>query len=577
MIRNYFIKKGFWLIPVAMLWLAGCTKDLNQSPKTQLADDNFWHTTSDLSQACNYLYTFLGSIGDDPSGNPTPYQDNYSAVAYGTGSGGVGDGSRIAPATASEWTNYYRLIRASNNILEKSASISGDAATIGKFLGEAKFFRAMAYFQLVKRFGDVPYINRTLTTDDSLLYSTRTPRQSVIDSIYADLEYAAANCPQPDVLATASYGRITRSAALAYKSRVALFEGTWDKFRGINTATRNLQLAADAANTVITEGKHSLYTANGADSYFYEFQYSGGAAGNPIQLGYGPQVNFNYNSNKENILVRLYGQNVNNNIASHSYERGSLEQGNIVPTRTIMDTYLYKDGLPQGKSAFDSSAQQTSSLTEFKNRDPRINMSVRSAGELYPQVGGLINYRAGIAYRIKKYFIVSDWNGQTSFVNFNIIRYAEVLLNYAEAKFELNGSISDGDLNLTINALRNRATGNNVTNLPLLTNAFVASNGLDMRTEIRRERTVELAFEGLNYWDLLRWKTAETVLPNAVLGRKYFAAENTGGTTPKLTPDGYVILEAASFRTFNPARDYLWPLPTKELALNGKLTQNPNW
>lgn len=577
MIRDFIIKKSLWLLPVTLLWLTGCKKDLNQVPQTQLADNNFWHTTSDLSQACNYLYTFLGSLGGDPSGNPTPYQDNYSDISYGSGTGGVGDGSRISPATSNEWNNYYRLIRASNNIIEHSATVSGDAATINRYIGEARFFRAMGYFELVKRFGDVPYINKTLSTNDSLLYSARTPRQTVVDSIYADLDYAAANCPQPDALAAAEYGRITRSAALAYKSRVALFEGTWDEFRGISTANQNLQTAVDASNTVITEGKHSLYTANGADSYYYEFQYSGGLSGNPIQLLYGPQTNYNYSTNKENILVRLYGQNISNNISSHSYERGSLEQGNIVPTRAIMDTYLYKDGLPQGKSAYDSSAQQTSSLTEFQNRDPRMNMSVWSSGELYPQLGGLINYQAGTAYRIKKYFVVSDWTGQTSFVNFDIIRYAEVLLNYAEAKFELTGSISDADLDLTINALRNRASGNDITKLPLLTNAFVSASGLDMRTEIRRERTVELAFEGLHYWDLLRWKTAELVLPNAVLGRKYFASENVGGATPNLSPDGYVVLEAASFRTFNPARDYLWPLPTKELALSSKLVQNPNW
>lgn len=577
MIRNYFIKKSLWLLPFAMFWLAGCTKDLNQSPETQLADDNFWNTTSDLSQACNYLYTFLGSLGGDPSGSPTPYQDNYSDIAYGSGSGGIGDGTRVAPATSNEWTNYYRLIRASNNILEKSVKVSGDAATIARYLGEARFFRAMGYFELVKRFGDVPYISKTLTTVDSLLYSPRTPRQIVIDSIYADLDYAAANCPQPDALAGAEYGRITRSAALAYKSRVALFEGTWDKFRSISTANQNLQAAIGASNTLITEGKHSLYTTNGSESYYYEFQYSGGPTGNPIQLLYGPQINYNYTSNKENILVRLYGQNTSNNIASHSYERGSLEQGNIVPTRAIMDDYLYKDGLPQGKSAYDSSADQTSSLTEFQNRDPRMFASVWTSGQALPQNGGLIPYRAATSYKIRKYFVVSDWNGQTSFINFNIIRYAEVLLNYAEAKYELDGMISDADLDLTINALRNRASGNDVAKLPLLTNAFVAANGLNMRTEIRRERTVELAFEGLHYWDLLRWKSAETVLPNAALGRKYFPAENAGGTTPNLTPDGYVILEAASFRSFDPTRDYLWPLPTKELALSKSLVQNPNW
>ncbi|HEY4290906.1 MAG TPA: RagB/SusD family nutrient uptake outer membrane protein [Puia sp.] len=577
MIRKYKFKYILWSVPVVMLWLASCTKQLDQSPGAQLSDNNFWKTTSDLSQACNYLYTYLNGLGtDDPSGYPTPLQDNYSDKTFGDRSVGFGDGSSIAPATSNEWTNYYKLIRAANNILVKSAGVTGDAAVINRYLGEARFFRGMAYFELVKRFGDVPYINSVLTATDSLLYSARTPRQAVVDSIYADLDFAAAYCPQPDVLAAAEYGRITRSAAVSYKSRVALFEGTWDKFRGIATSTRNLQAAVDAANTVITEGKHSLYKSQGADSYFYEFQYDGGPTGNPIQSIPGAEANYTYATNKENIVVRLYGQNLSNNIASHNYGRSYLDQAHIAPTRAIMDAFLYKDGLPEGKSAFDSSASQTSSLTEFQNRDPRMAMSVYNNTLVNPTIGGLIPYVAGITYRFRKYWIVSDWTSNISFVNFNVLRYAEVLLNYAEAKFELNGAISDADLDLTINVIRNRATNNDPGKLPLLTNAFVSSNNLDMETEIRRERTIELSFEGQAYWDLLRWKTAETVLPAAVLGRKYFAAENPAGTTPPLS-GGYVLLEAASNRKFNPLRDYLWGLPTKEIALNGKLTQNLNW
>lgn len=577
MIRKYFFKGLLCFLPAAMLGVTGCKKDLNLSPESQLADDNFWKTTSDMSQACNYLYTFLGGLGgDDPTGYPTPLQDNYSDKTFGTRSVGFGDGSSVAPATSNEWTNYYKLIRASNNILEKSKGVSGDAATINRYVGEARFFRGMAYFELVKRFGDVPYINRTLTLSDSLLYTGRTPRQTVIDSIYADLDFAAANCPQPDAMAGAEYGRITRAAALSFKSRVALFEGTWDKFRNLATANANLQAAVTASNTVITEARHRLYTTQGADSYYYAFQYDGGANGNPITAVNGPQVNYTYATNKENILVKLYGQNQTNNIASHNFGRQYLDQANIAPTRYMIDSYLYKDGLPQGKSAFDSANNQTSSLTEFANRDPRLAMSVHNRTLVTPSIGGLIPYVAGISYRYRKYWVVSDWTANISFINFNILRYAEVLLINAEAKYELNGNISDADLNQTINLLRNRATGNDQTKLPLLTNAFVSANGLDMREEIRRERTVELAFEGHAYWDLLRWKTAETLLPNAILGRKYFAAENPSGASPNLL-NGYVLLEAASFRKFNPARDYLWALPTQEIALNGKLAQNPNW
>jgi len=561
--------------------LTACNKQLSQTPQTQLSDAAFWHTAADLNAACNYLYTFLPGLGTDPTGTPTPYQDAYSNDAACTVAGvaSVSDGSRSAPATSAEWSNFYTLIRAANNILQKSIGITGSQASINQFLGEARFFRAWGYFELVKRFGDVPYINRTLSLTDTLLYTGRTNRETVIDSIYSDLDFAAANCPQPDVLQSNSqYGRISATAALAFKSRVALFEGTWDKFHNAGDYSAHLQIAVTAASTVISGGKHSLYTGSGDSSYYYEFQYSGSLAGNPVQLLYGPQINYTYASNKENIIVRLYGQNLVNNIANHSYERTSLEQSALTGSKAMMDAYLFSDGLPEGVSTLDSSNMQTSTLTEFRNRDPRIGMTVWNKTMYFPGLGGINPYLQTVGYRLRKYFVVSDWSGQTSFVNYNVLRYAEVLLNYAEAEYELNGSISDDDLNLTINALRNRATNNNSSRLPLLTNAFVTSNGLNMETEIRRERRVELAYEGLYYWDLLRWKTAENDLPSALLGPKFFPADFPTGTNPNLDTNGFIIIESASKRMFNPARDYLWPLPTKEIALyNGKLVQNPMW
>lgn len=156
-------------------------------------------------------------------------------------------------------------------------------------------------------------------------------------------------------------------------------------------------------------------------------------------------------------------------------------------------------------------------------------------------------------------------------MNFWIIRYAEVLLNYAESVYEFNDAISDADLDKSINLIRARA------GVPPLTNDFVQSHGLNMQAEIRRERTVELCFEGFHYWDLLRWKTAEQELPQSLLGTKYFPEEMPTVSNPPLDANGFIILEDKTKRNFQSNRDYLWPLPTKEIGLNPKLTQNPNW
>ncbi|MGY0036355.1 RagB/SusD family nutrient uptake outer membrane protein [Pedobacter sp. NJ-S-72] len=168
---------------------------------------------------------------------------------------------------------------------------------------------------------------------------------------------------------------------------------------------------------------------------------------------------------------------------------------------------------------------------------------------------------------VKKGFNAADWaiNGNAN-VHKPLIRYAEVLLIYAEAKYEIDGAITDEDLNLTVNALRTRA-GLTVK----LTNSFVIANNLNMREEIRRERTVELALEGFRYTDLMRWRTAETVLPKTLLGAKYNVTEWVGTTAASLNlnADKILVVEDASKRTFDPARDYLYPVPLQEISLSG--------
>ena len=528
--------------------LSGCSKKLDQYPQTDLSDQNFWNTTNDMKLACNYLYSFLPDI-------TTKTDDDMSVDAFAQVANPVSNGSRLPPSTSTDWSNSYTLIRACNNILEKSVKVTGSAVDINKYLGETRFFRAWAYFELVKRFGDVPLILKTLSLSDTALYGSSTNRSIIIDSIYADLDFATANLPLSNAQAAEEYGRITASAALAFKSRVALFEGTRQKFFSYGQYQTHLQIALDASNQLISSGSNGLYTdpVHPDSSYYYLFQYSGEGMANP-----------------ENILVRIYGENEINDISSNNYTRSVLDEGALTPTGNIVADYLYKDGLPKDKSPYYQT--QTDTYTEFENRDPRMAMSIFNKYSWY--VSGLyvptFEYTQ-TGYRSCKYYIAADWVVNVSYIDNIIIRYAEVLLNNIEAKFELNGSVSDQDLNNTLNLIRARS------GMPALTNSFVSANGLDMRSEIRRERRIEFAFEGLRYWDLLRWKTAETELPQQVVGAKYFPAEQGTIANPNLTPEGLVIVEEAANRKFNPLRDYLWPIPTKEIGLNKNLQQNPNW
>lgn len=544
-LKNITIKLSVVFLLVAV---ASCQEELDLAPETQISDANFWNSTSDLEKAANYLYSYLPGIYDA--------NDNMGVFSYSNnGANSISDGTRITPATDGSWNSNYRLIRACNNILEKSEGITGDEATINKYLAEARFFRAWAYADLVKKFGGVPLITKTLDSSSEELFAPRSDRDAVLDLIYGDLDFAAENLPMPGAQSAAEYGRITATAALAFKSRVALFEGTRAKFHNYGSPNTHLQLAIDAAEKVISSGEHQLFTYADDPALSYRKQFH--------DIGDGK-------SNPEPIMVRLYAQNASNNLAAHRMTESRLNQGYMVPTRQLADLYLYTDGLPMSQSSL--AKPQENSLTQFEDRDPRIAMTIFSKNEFY-STGAY--YQPGFnfsptGYKFCKYFDPTHFSPPDTWVDYQIIRYAEVLLNYAEAKFELNGTIDNADLGMTINLIRSRS------GMPSLTNEFVAANGLDMQTEIRRERSIELANEGFNYWDLIRWKTAEEVMPQTIYGAKYFL-EEYGETANKLDENNFVIVQGESDRYFDPAKDYLWPLPLQEIGLNPALEQNPNW
>lgn len=538
--RNTF--KFFILLFVLSLFNA-C--DVDRLPETQLSDPAFWKTEADLTAAANYLYTFLPGLPNT--------DDNWSDETYARAPNSISDGSRIAPATDGSYNTPYRLIRAANNIIEKgpqAAKTGVSAATIDRYLGEAQFFRAWAYFSLLQRYGGVPLILTTLKENSPELEAPAATREAVVEAIYKDLDFAAAKLPTPKTLGATGYGRISNTAALAFKARVALFEGTRSKFHGYGEPNKHLALAVAASKAVIDSKEHGLF-----GNYYNLFQLAGEGPGN-----------------KENILVRKYGVSLADNVLNHNSAR-NLENGSASPTKSLADSYLMTDGLPTTKSPLYTAP--VTSIDVFAKRDERLSATIMKRGDAYIgsnpvfSIAPLVFNFTGFCPR--KYFNLDDWTNQRSYIDGILIRYAEVLLIYAEAKFELEGSISDADLELSVNLLRTRGK------IAKLSNAFVNDNGLDMRTELRRERRVELALEGFRYWDLIRWKTAEVELIKPVLGNFFFKSEFGTATSVKLTPDNFILVQDANFRKFNPEKDYLWPLPINEIGLNPSLKQNQGW
>ncbi len=535
------MKKNIYILSFLLVF-SSC--DVDRIPEDAISDASFWRSESDLKSATNYLYTFLPQLPN--------LTDTWSDHGFGALPDPISDGTREVPATATDYNQPYQLIRAANNVIEKSqitieAGVRPDI--VSSYVGEALFFRAWAHAQLVQKYGDVPLILRPLKEDSPELMAPRTPREEVVDAIYHDLDESIKLLPTPGQRGAAGYSRVTSTAAISLKARVALHEGTFAKFHGKGNAVKHLTIARQAAQAVMESGEHELF-----GSYFNLFQTA----------GEGPQ-------NKENILVRVNGNSMNDVVTS--FNTGVIVNGGINPTRALVDTYLTKDGLPVNPSA----APPDSFALIFTNRDERLVETVMKPGD--PYILGLEYTGPSLTWHVtgycpRKFVDPGTVGAGTSFIDYAVIRYGEVLLIYAEALFELDGQISDADLDKSINLLRQRGK------VKALSNAFVTANHLDMRTEIRRERSVELALEGFRYWDLIRWKTAEIELPRQVLGAYFFEKDRgfkPSGANPNLTPDNYILVQAAARRSFDSRKHYLWPLPVNELALNPRLVQNPEW
>jgi len=540
------------IFAIALVY-SGCK--IERLPETQFSDAQFWNNETDLQNAANRLYEQMAGYTIDTR------SDEY----VGTTPSDISNSTRGVVATSGDWNLPYQQIFTANNILEKGvkAKVSDDVKN--RYFGEARFFRAYYHFMLVQKYGDVPLVLKTLAINDPDLNMPRTDREAVIKSVYDDLDFATTWLPARAALPATQYGRVTKSSASALKARVALYEGTWLKSRGKAGWEDHLQKAVAAATFVMGQG-HSLYK-----NYPGMFLHEGEGA-----------------ANSENIFVKIYGVNAANIVLAHNTSR-DLENGRIAPTRNLLRIFNYSDGLPAFNTdgtelttkspLFVPESSEPSYNTIMDNRDPRLATVVWRAGEVNwkgPWVPiTSLGVRTGLAG--KKGWNAEDWAiNNNATVDKALIRYAEVLLIFAEAKYELSGAISDADLDASINLLRTRAV------MPVkLSNGFVAAHNLNMREEIRRERTVELCLEGFRYDDLIRWKTAETVLPKSLLGAKYTVAEWTGtnASSLNLNPNNIIVVEDATKRnTFDANRDYLYPIPLNEISLSGGVVkQNPGW
>ena len=563
-----------------------CTSCLDFAPEAQMNDESVWSEANNFQLFANQFY---GWTSDLQAGETTnyrarvndgPHSDFRSDIMTGPNVNVYSAGTNSIPSEDGNYNNLYKQIYYTNLLL-KNAKGFGRQDEIAVPVAEAKFFRAYCYFELVQLYGDCILLTEPADMDSPAMNAERNDRGEVIDQCIKDLTEAAEGLADRPTEA----GRLCKDAAWAYLSRVALYEGTWQKFHnGGAGATTNservmslLTTAKNAANEVITRGNYTLFYNSqlGTESYRYMFILEDVTC-NPAGLT--TSDNTEYIFSRRHRVEDGCGYNI-----SHAM----LVSG-ISPTRKLANMYRCQDGLPIDKSPLFQGYSTTTS--EYTNRDNRMLTTLIRPGTMTWNGSDANNCRVswddsdlerareqtcatGSGYMGHKWAVERSVNPGSEAMDFPIIRYAEVLLNYAEATYELDNAISDEDLDKSLNVVRLRVN----PNMTKLSNALVNNNGLSMREEIRAERTVELAFEGFRIDDLKRWYTASTEMPQDLLGIQYGGTQWESVWTDQsnqLNADGCIVI--FSNRQWG-EKNYLYPLPSDQTQLNPNIGQNPEW
>lgn len=607
---------------LSVLAFSSCEGFLDKFPETSLSPEAFYTSEKELELATNGFYTMLPSPDNTTDG---ALQDND--LEYHVALSSLQMGNRSAENeswSSSTWSN----LRALNYYLEHSVNCTSEDIR-KKYDGVAYFFRAMFYYEKVRKYGDIPWYNHVISANDKAsLYRARDSRGVVMQKIMEDLDKAIDGLP---VTWTEGVYRINKYTAYAFKSRVALFEGTWRKYHDVpdETYTKDdgtqltlsseyfLRQSADAAKAVIDYGKYKMYK------------------GETIVKGQ-PYRDFfvlEDAETSETILSRRYLYTDEMNIR-HGVQFKYKNQRHSL-TRALAYHYLMADGTPfQSQEGWQTMQYNQ----EFKNRDPRMAQTIAAPDYVAVGTDASTKYypsckdydRSG--YRPIKYFSDDTHDGAgTSTTDYAIFRYGEVLLNYAEAKAEL-GEADQTVIDQTVNVIRARVgmPALDVVKANGAPDAFLSSyytdkhlDGADkgLILEIRRERTVELVNEGFRLWDMLRWHEGQQLCPASnTLGPGFIGCwfpglgeydmNNDGtpdlciytGAKPSTDCENTLDVSEGKENTLSEGtsgyliqfkdqtykweeKDYLYPIPVKQIQIYPKdeatgesvLTQNPGY
>ena len=591
--------KRFTIVAILLMGLSACNDLLDLKPLSQISQADYFQTETDLQLFSNPFYNNLL--------DKSPYDmqsDLY--VCQNLSDEMLGGTKRTVPASGGGWS--WTDLRRMNTLIAYAGQCKDEDAVI-KYTALTRFFRAYFYFEKIKRFGDVPWYEIELGSADEELYNARDSRELVMTKMIEDIDYAIANLPSKQQEKSSPY-RVNKYAAMALKAQFCLYEGTYRKYYSLNLEGHDykyyLEQSAAAAQNLMNDGAYSLYSTGHPERDYLTLFAEENADPNEYILA----IKFDY------------GLSIYHNATAHTLVP---TQGRPGLTRKMVNTYLKKDG-----TAFTNQSgwQEMSFIEEMKDRDPRLAQSIRTPG--YTRIGQTTVLAPDLSISVTGYQpikFVQDPKASGGNVDRNdrstcdlpVYRYAEVLLNYAEAKAEL-GNLTQADLDKSINLIRQRAgmpgldmnaanaspdryLSDAETGYPNVTGA---NKGVIL--EIRRERAIELNQEGFRFDDLVRWKAGYCI--NQSTYGMYFpgpgAYDLSGDGQPDVTlyangtpkpavtsgvayeigkeiilsggNKGYIYYHKNIERTaFDEGRDYLYPIPINERSLNHNLTQNPGW
>src|SRR5690606_23607509 len=538
------ITKGkYSVLAVAVIIFTSCVGSLlDKQPLTSIASENFWTTSNDAYLALAGVYskstTWTSSeqicAFDANSDNGINRKPNAAFLTYGNLNTSTSE-------IKSYWNGSYREIAAANFFLENIDQVSElDDEEKNKLRAEVRFLRAFTYFNLYSYWGDVPLVTKILDQNEANTVSV-TDKTQVYEFLLTELLEITPYLPE--TRPGTEHGRSLKGATLALKGRLLMWDKKW-------------QEAAQAFEAVIESGVHVV------DDQYEEL------------------FNGKNENSREIIFSRKYLEGEVTN-PTQLYYRPSLGGGwhHLNPSQDLIDSYLCIDGLPIGESPlYDVNYPVVKNGVNY--RDPRLTKTIFYPGisllnnavyQGHPDstsvIGDVFTYDAGMTgYCLQKY-VDNTYTGDlyNSGVDIPVIRYAEVLLSYLECQVMAGEAITTALLDLTINSVRRRAT----VNMPDVTE----KNSNLLLDIVKRERRVELAFEGLRYWDLARWGEVNERLSNKVLYGIKLTNDPSSYTRFPVGPQGHykVLTLKAS------ASDLPWPIPQDEIDINRNLEQKENW